>query len=154
MNTYTRLGTASLIDVISKVHVYWNDANVRAEVNGHSIGVSSLRMKTFGRDTRASGGIACRACGLEAEFFGIETFARGNQTTPHANLYGVKDGEEILFTHDHILARALGGEDNLSNTQTMCSPCNSRKSRGEKKEVDRRRALTKAAEAAKIQHDS
>lgn len=42
----------------------------------------------------------------------------------HLNLWGVKDGEEVLFTHDHVLARGLGGKDNLDNTQTMCCYCN------------------------------
>lgn len=37
------------------------------------------------------------------------------------NLWGkTNDGGEVLFTHDHILARGLGGSDKLDNMQTMC----------------------------------
>ena len=45
------------------------------------------------------------------------------------NLWGVdpEDGQPILFTHDHIVAQALGGLDQLSNTQTMCCWHNWRK---------------------------
>jgi hypothetical protein len=57
------------------------------------------------------------------------------------NLYGMKDGNEVLFTHDHILARGLGGADDLTNSQTMCSPCNGNKSKAEGKEANRRRRL-------------
>lgn len=66
----------------------------------------------------------------------------------HLNLYGVREDEDVLFTHDHKLARALGGADNLSNAQLMCSPCNGKKSKGETKEVLRLRKLK--AENAKI----
>ena len=145
MPTYTRLSIVSLLDVIPKIQANWSVPNAKTVIDGHMVGVSSLRLKTFGRDARASCGIACKACGLEAEYFAIETFARGIVRQPHVNLYGLKDGEEVLFTHDHILARALGGKDILSNTQTMCSPCNSKKSKVEQKEVERRRALTDSA---------
>jgi hypothetical protein len=48
--------------------------------------------------------------------------------TYHLNLYALdSDGREILMTHDHILARADGGKNHLSNTQTMCAPCNFKK---------------------------
>lgn len=150
MSTYVRLGIAALNDVIPRIQANWSEPAAKAMIGGHSVGVSSLRMKTFGRDARASCGIACRTCGLEAEYFAIETFARGLVRSPHVNLYGVKDGIEVLFTHDHILARALGGKDSLMNTQTMCAPCNSKKSHNEQIEVERRRALTKQAQSNTI----
>ena len=139
MSTYIRHCIVPLHDVVPKIQAYWSEKETKVEIAGHNVGVCSLRMKTFGRDARASGGISCRGCGLEAEYFAIESFARGQEQSPHANLYGTKDGVEVLFTHDHILARSLGGKDVLSNAQTMCAPCNSKKSKGEHKEVLRRR---------------
>jgi hypothetical protein len=115
MPTYKRLAIAPLDYIVPKIQANWNVSEPRALIDGHSVGIYSIRMRTFGRDARASCGLSCRGCGLEASFFAAEVFARGNQDTPHANLYGIKDGEEILFTHDHILARALGGKDALSN---------------------------------------
>ena len=45
----------------------------------------------------------------------------------HANMYGIKEGKEILFTKDHCISRANGGKNNMSNYQTMCFPCNKEK---------------------------
>lgn len=59
--------------------------------------------------------------------------------TTHFNLWAVDpDGTEVLMTHDHKLARALGGKNALENTQTMCSPCNGNKAVAESKEDLRR----------------
>jgi hypothetical protein len=44
----------------------------------------------------------------------------------------------VLFTHDHTLARGLGGADAIENTTTMCSPCNQKKSRLEGALANRR----------------
>ena len=42
-------------------------------------------------------------------------------------MYGVKNGEEVLFTKDHIIPKSKGGKNHISNYQTMCEPCNSEK---------------------------
>lgn len=133
MSTYKRLATASLLEVIPKIQANWDVSKPRMLIGDHSVGIYSIRMRTFGRDARASCGISCVGCGLEASFFAAEVFEQGNQDTAHANLYGIRDGEEVLFTHDHTLARALGGKDSLSNTKVMCFTCNNAKSKGEAK---------------------
>jgi len=93
----------------------------KVEINSVKINIESLRLRTF-----AEKGTVCKCCGLEATHFAIErdmaTAAKDGGY--HLNLWGVKDGEEVLFTHDHVLARGLGGKDNLDNTQTMCCYCN------------------------------
>lgn len=93
----------------------------RTPVNGVPVYVTSLRLRTF-----AFKGIVCAGCGLVATHFAIERELSQAATGAgyHLNLYGVTDGEEVLFTHDHIVPRSKGGADGPSNTQTMCGPCN------------------------------
>lgn len=99
----------------------------RTSLFGKDIRLGSVRLQTF-----ASYGVTCICCNEEASYFAIERH-EGNEQY-HINLYGKrKDGSELLFTHDHILARSLGGVDNISNTQTMCTDCNSDKSIEERK---------------------
>ena len=90
-------------------------------IRGHYVKVSGVRLNTF-----AQYGTTCSACGLEATHFAIERNL--GQPSYHLNLYGMKDNEEVLFTHDHTLARSLGGKDHISNTTTMCITCNQEKS--------------------------
>ena len=106
----------------------------KAEFNGQLVGVSSLRLRTF-----AKHGTTCKCCGLEATHFAIErNIADEKNNAPyHLNLYGINEkGEDVLFTHDHILARALGGKDVIDNTQTMCCFCNWTKGDDERILVD------------------
>jgi len=98
-----------------------DDKNHRLLINSISINASSLRLRTF-----AEKGTTCKCCGLEATHLAIERdmAMSAKDGGYHLNLWGVKDSEEVLFTHDHILARCLGGKDHISNTQTMCCYCN------------------------------
>jgi len=66
--------------------------------------------------------LCCVCCGLKGTKMFLEYHPY--DMTPHFNLYGVDNGELVLMTKDHILAKALGGEDRHSNYQTMCSVCN------------------------------
>lgn len=94
----------------------------RHDFEGNNVKFLSLRLKTF-----ATKGICCIDCGIKASFFAVERHM-GNENY-HINLYAVNNnGEEIMMTHDHVIARSLGGADNISNTQTMCTICNSKKS--------------------------
>lgn len=122
---YDRHSIVALEEVIPLI----GTTRERVLINGIPVKVSALRLRTF------KGGLQCVACSLQASHFAIE---RDKNTTEsdgpyHINLYGMRDGKEILFTHDHTLARSLGGKDDLSNTETMCSPCNSKKGAQEQK---------------------
>lgn len=68
----------------------------------------------------------CKKCGLKASFLAIE---RGDHDPSyHINMYGVlPNGDEMLFTKDHITPRSKGGWNKKENYQTMCSCCNSEK---------------------------
>jgi len=137
---YIRYEVVPLDEFLNDIGDYWDkDGGKVQRPNGKWVGCTGLRLRTFYRSSREPTGLVCVSCGLEATHFAVES-SPGTERT-HMNLYGVRNEEEILFTHDHILARALGGADDLSNSQTMCSPCNSRKSRDESREVLRLRSL-------------
>lgn len=70
--------------------------------------------------------LVCVKCGLVGTYFAKEKNPNVG-TKYHLNLYAVKDGVEIQFTKDHILPKSKGGENKLSNYQTMCEPCNKTK---------------------------
>lgn len=121
-NTYIRVGIVPIPEVLPKIKLDNENDRERekAEFLGLRTNVHSMRLRTF-----ATHGTTCAACGLEASFFALERPARSAPDfPPHLNLYGLKDGEEVLFTHDHVMARGLGGANALSNCQTMCGPCN------------------------------
>lgn len=117
---------------------------VRGVLNGMSVNLRSLRLRTF-----AAKGTKCVVCGREATHFAIErdTSHTESDVGYHLNLWGVNEaGEEVLFTHDHIVARGLGGKDHFDNTQTMCGPCNWDKGKVEQQEAERRRVLCEPPE--------
>jgi hypothetical protein len=152
MKQYNRHAVVSIDEVVRAVVNQWVNLNTsRAKLStGHTVGVTSLRMKTFGR-AAVLGNMCCVSCGCKPQFFAVETFARSkDQSIPHVNLYGMDGDKEVLFTHDHILARSLGGADNLRNSQVMCSPCNSKKSVGEGKLLIQRRLDKQAVKQKQI----
>lgn len=51
----------------------------------------------------------------------------GKDEPYHMNLYGTKNGQEILFTKDHILPKSKGGTNTMDNYQIMCRICNEKK---------------------------
>lgn len=64
----------------------------------------------------------CASCGLEGTKMVLETLPDGSN--PHFNLYGVENGKTVLFTKDHIKAKAIGGTDSMDNYVVLCAPCN------------------------------
>lgn len=98
------------------------DSPKRIEVQGDMVKVAkSLRLKTF-----MYKGIVCCECGLKASYFVKEKAIK--EEPWHLNLYGLnEEGEEVLFTKDHIFPKSKGGRNNLGNMQTMCVICNKKK---------------------------
>lgn len=84
------------------------------EFCGYQIPEKSLRYKIFYKNNR------CVSCGLTGTTMVLEG-EEGQR--PHFNLYC----GNVLMTKDHKHPKALGGQDNLGNLQTMCAPCNKRK---------------------------
>ena len=101
-----------------------NIGNESFEFLGEHPSMDSLRYHNIKHN-----GTKCVGCGLEAIYARFEATYGSSKHKRHFNFYGVDTaGEEVLFTKDHILARSLGGEDDVRNFQTMCSKCNTRKS--------------------------
>jgi len=127
MKIYDRLTTFTVELVVEAIQAHMDlnlkvpNVDKRVDFQGHKVKLSSLRLKTF-----LLKGLNCAECGLEGTLFALEKHSWDK--VYHLNLWGINEnGQEVLMTHDHILARSLGGADNLSNTQTMCTVCNFRK---------------------------
>lgn len=84
----------------------------RPLVFGHECHTNGLRLFTF-----KAKGTKCVACGLEATHFAMEKTG-GVKELPHLNLYASSPSGDILFTHDHTLARSLGGEGRTGKRPT------------------------------------
>lgn len=101
-------------------------------IAGESVNTSvSLRLKTF-----LDKGVHCEYpdCNLKASFFAVEKSDSGHHEYGrfHLNLYAVHpQGHEVMWTHDHIKARSLGGRDSIENCQPMCQKHNEKKARKE-----------------------
>ena len=134
--TYTRHSIVPIEEVLPVIaetieRIKAKEKPIKAEFNGVKLNTKSLRLQTF-----LEKGLVCVHCGIKGQFFAIEkTYG---QDAYHLNLWGVDDeGDERLFTHDHIIARSLNGKDDITNTQTMCSPCNAEKSIAEREQLER-----------------
>lgn len=124
---YERAGIVSIEDALVAIRAALEQLKKRekpakASFLGIEMNTKSLRLQTF-----AEKGLNCVTCGAKGLHFAIE---RNGQTPEyHLNLWATnKDGDEVLMTHDHILARSGGGKNYIENTQPMCSPCNHEKS--------------------------
>ena len=98
----------------------WETGLRKVTLEGFTAKLTSHRLQLF-----FTKGEVCVRCGLEGEFFRLETHAEG--IPPHLNLYGSKNGKVILFTKDHIIPKSKGGANSMENYQTMCAPCNGKK---------------------------
>lgn len=81
--------------------------------------VGTLRLVTF-----KTNGVSCCYCGIEATHFQLDEHVSGytdkNNPRPHLNLYA----NDMLMSKEHVLPKAYGGQDILSNMMTCCSECN------------------------------
>jgi len=68
---------------------------------------------------------SCVACGITGSKFILE--CSSDYTIAYFNFYAEEDGKDVLMTKDHILAKAYGGKDHITNYATCCSICNALK---------------------------
>lgn len=92
---------------------------IAVEFDGYPVKTFSQRYSVFRKNHK------CVVCGLEATHYRLERQIGAKNY--HFNLYGMKDGEEVLFTKDHILPASKGGKNHIDNYQTMCQFCNQEK---------------------------
>ena len=90
-------------------------------MQGESVKTGSVRLQLF-----AVKGHECVVCGAQGSYVAIDRSP--NQHSYHLNMYGINNqGQEVLFTKDHIQPKSLGGADTLDNMQCMCKVCNETK---------------------------
>lgn len=121
-------------EVLQHVNVVSCSNKDRAVFDGHPVRFQTSRLRVFKRDN-----CVCASCGLKADRFYKER-NRGTNTPYHLNLYAIVNGNERLFTRDHIVPSSKGGSDLIENCQTMCSLCNRRKADSLPNEIVQRRA--------------
>ncbi|KUL05429.1 MAG: hypothetical protein XE10_0208 [Methanoculleus marisnigri] len=95
----------------------------RIRFGGVLVNMASDRMRCF-----LHSGTVCICCGLEARYFALERLCKADEY--RLNLYGLKDGKEVMFTKDHIVPKCKGGPSSIDNYQTMCEHCNGAKGCG------------------------
>lgn len=125
VRNYERKGLYDLMEVIPYI------GTGSREFDGDPIRLNSLRLQLFKQN------LTCVRCQLVGYYFAKERSIyydrKGDRYWPtshhfHFNLYGTNQhGYEVMLTRDHIHPRSKGGPDELTNLQTMCAPCNSRK---------------------------
>lgn len=114
-NRLDRKGIVPFQDVISFIK-----SGKKVVLLGESVKTGSVRLQLFAK------GHICVICGAEGSYFAVERSP--NQNSYHLNLYGINSqGQEVLFTKDHIHPKSLGGADTIDNMQCMCKICNETK---------------------------
>jgi hypothetical protein len=108
---------------LTEVMQYISNKNIKRDFKCgseiYSVKMNSQRLFLFRESCK------CAACGIEGSKFILEYHVADK--TPHFNLYAEENGQLVLFTRDHIKPKAVGGADQHSNYQTMCSICNNLK---------------------------
>jgi len=92
------------------------------DFDGHMVKMYSQRYQLFA--VKGVKGVECVGCGLKGEYFGLEKNKGQEGNRYHFNLYGIRDGAEVLITKDHIVPKSKGGQNILDNYQVMCFNCN------------------------------
>ena len=122
---YIRAGVHSLAEILPLLKdnpvPYTGEKKEYIELDGVKVKTTSARHTVF------LNSMICAICGMKGSFFAIEKIVADPGTVYHFNLYGIKDGEEVLFTKDHIVPRSKGGPNHISNYQTLCAVCNHEK---------------------------
>ncbi len=134
---YIRHNTVSIEEAFERFNKFFAGDNSSSKFKGSKFPVrlGGLRLRTF-----YTKGCICKSCGLRATHFAVEKSKWLELEIYHLNLWALIDGREILFTHDHQIARSLGGPDTLENSVPMCESCNNEKSKKESSIVQQLRS--------------
>ena len=86
------------------------------------VNLSSGRLQCFTKS------LTCVKCGRVGNIMSLDSFKSTSQEpSAHINLYCQEGDKFYLMTKDHIVPKAKGGKDCVSNYQTMCEICNAHK---------------------------
>lgn len=131
MGQYIRQAQHTIDEILPIINRCWKKDIQRSLIpSGFIVGVSSVRLKLFAQAAKNSSKhskLECKACGLKPTHFAVERFLGSQLPSTHLNLYGIRNGREVLFTKDHKVPKSKGGSNGLNNMQVMCQPCNSLK---------------------------
>jgi hypothetical protein len=117
INGYYRLAKIPIHEVFRKL-LGVGVATIQVKGKTFKLNSGSARYHTFHKSLK------CVSCGKVANVAYIEK-NHLSEVIPHVNLYHKdENGKFTLFTKDHIIPKSKGGTDDLTNLQTMCSPCN------------------------------
>lgn len=108
---------ASHVDVDNHTKVQSRDRRKRYPFGNHAMKPWSLRYFVF-----MTKGVKCSCCGMEGTHYFIER--NPNETNYHFNLYGMKDGKEMMMTKDHHIPLSGDGFNTIQNLVPMCRECN------------------------------
>ena len=82
------------------------------------IWIDFKRLKVFKKSLK------CVYCGLEGNIFRIQ---KSGNLGWHLNLWRIDKKIKRLFTLDHIIPKSLSHDNRISNLQTCCEKCNTKK---------------------------
>jgi 5-methylcytosine-specific restriction endonuclease McrA len=90
--------------------------------NGITVTSYSLRFHTFKES------LSCFCCGRVGTHFRVQATKNKKGVVNEKGYHlGLWSDDDVQMTKDHILPKSLGGTDELSNFQTLCSICNQKK---------------------------
>ena len=101
--------------------------DVVEDFDGDMIDMGSFRYLVF-----KTHGVVCSKCGLEGTFFAKERHPSDHGAMPdkwHFNLYGMKDGKEVLLVKGRTAPKVKGAVDIVKDFQTLCFGCEQKGSR-------------------------
>jgi len=134
---YTRIGIFGVNEILDFVGPVIRKSGISKKGNPFTYSYPSYRKEYMGKSIKMGSqryvlfklkGVDCIECGLKGKFFALES-NYPDKDVWHMNLYGYdKDGNEVMMTKDHIIAKSKKGKNNLDNYQPMCYNCNQEKS--------------------------
>ena len=104
-------------------------------VSGHRVKTQSQRYALFLSEEKGQGRV-CQHCGGEGVIVRLQkqpdpvfvSRAKKPKAFAHSAHFNLYTEQGALLTKDHIRPRSKGGKDVMDNYQTLCYPCNSKKS--------------------------